>query len=187
MGKRGREVLGDHNAFAGRERVILNHVRRPERLERFLGLGWRSGHSRLGGRDAPGGHDLLGEGFGPLNPCRGRVRPEGRDPRTAHASATPATSGASARSRRGPPDMLCHRTTSSGSLAETACSCASAEMPGLPGAACSSLTAGSAASARTIACSLPAATDHKYSHAPGAYPETCRLGRWRAVRAVRRS
>jgi hypothetical protein len=109
MGKRGGEVLRDHNAFAGRERVVLNHVRRPKRLERFLGLGWRSSHSGLGGRDAPGCHDLLGEGFRPLNPCPGRVRPESRDPRTAHG-----VGDARDERRLRPdhdqirPDMLCH-------------------------------------------------------------------------------
>lgn len=109
MGKRRREVRRDHDAFAGGERVVLNHVRRPKRLERFLGLGWRSSDSCLGGGDAPGRHDLLGEGFRPLNPRRGSVRPEGRDPRTAHG-----VGNASYERRLGPdhdqirPDMLCH-------------------------------------------------------------------------------
>ena len=77
-------------------------------------------------------------------------------PAARSASATPATSGTS-----GPittrPALMCSasRVTSAGSAGLTSWSCASSAMPGLPGAACSSLTPGSRARARTIACSRP--------------------------------
>ena len=82
--------------------------------------------------------------------------PKAAIPAARSASATPATSGASGPiTTRSAPTCFASRTTSPGSLAETTCRRASEAMPGFPGAACSSLTSGSAASARTIACSRP--------------------------------
>ena len=104
-----------------------------------------------------GGHHFLGKGLGSLDPGGGRVRPEGRDPGGAQRVGD---AGHERRFRpdhdevgrdlpRHPHDVLRVAGGDGGATAPAAA------MPGFPGAQWSSLTAGSAASPRTIACSLP--------------------------------
>ena len=110
-----------------------------------------------GRRHPRGRHDVLGERLRALE-LRGRAgRPEHRDTAASTASATPATSGASgptttrstAESRpRGPRP----RRRPSGRRRAAS---PTAAIPGLPGATCTSVTAGSRASARARACSRP--------------------------------
>jgi hypothetical protein len=77
-------------------------------------------------------------------------------PASRSGSAAPATSGTSGPMTTRP---ACRRRASAvtlaGSAAATSCRLASSPIPGLPGAACTSPTAGSCPSARTIACSRP--------------------------------
>ncbi len=73
-------VVGDHDPLAGGEPVVLDHVRRPELVERRGGLlrgACRPGRQRRG--HAGGGHDVLGERLGALE--AGRPRPTGRSRR----------------------------------------------------------------------------------------------------------
>ncbi len=77
--QRRRAVVGDDDPLAGRERVVLDHVRRPEGVKRLLRLSRGSGHPGLGGRHPGRRHDVLGERLGPLDPRRRRIRPEHGD------------------------------------------------------------------------------------------------------------
>src|SRR5215472_12681164 len=82
--------------------------------------------------------------------------PKAAIPFARSSSATPATSGASGpMTTRSALTRRASRVTSPGSVALTSWQAASSAMPGLPGAACNSPTAGSLLSARTIACSRP--------------------------------
>src|SRR5215469_185546 len=82
--------------------------------------------------------------------------PNAAIPFARSSSATPATSGASGpMTTRSALTRRASRVTSPGSVARTSWQAANSAMPGLPGAACNSLTAGSLLSARTIACSRP--------------------------------
>ena len=89
-------VVGDDDALAGGEPVVLHDVRRTELVERggrLLGGGADEG---AGGRHAGGGHHVLGEGLGPLElGGRAPTGPNAAIPAARTASATPATSGAS--------------------------------------------------------------------------------------------
>ena len=82
-------VGGDDNPLAGGQTVVLDHVRRPEPVERGLGL--------LGGGADPGGrrrhpgrlHHLLGEGLGALQPGGLGRRPEARETGGAQGASDP--------------------------------------------------------------------------------------------------
>ena len=77
-------VVGDDDALARGETVVLDDVRRAERVQAGCGLLQGRRDARLGGRDARGGHDLLGERLGTLElSCRGR-RSEDGDAGGAH-------------------------------------------------------------------------------------------------------
>ena len=138
-------VVGDHDALAGREAVVLHDVRRanasgPRRPRR------PSAQPGRGGRHSGGRHHVLGERLRALE-LGGRARTaRSRDARCGTASATPATSGAS-----GPTTTRSAPTTASAATARRPSGRPRAgshgRMPGLPGAACTSLTAGSRASA----------------------------------------
>nr|BFF22763.1 hypothetical protein GCM10025732_07280 [Glycomyces mayteni] len=67
MGERLLAVLGDDDALAGGEAVVLDDVGRAELVERGLGLLAGAAGARGGGRDARGGHDLLREGLRALD------------------------------------------------------------------------------------------------------------------------
>ena len=153
----GGEVLRHHDALARGERVVLDDVRRPEGPQRVLA-------PRPGSRPpAPAAVGIpaavmtsLAKALDPSIRAAAASGPKTAIPAARSASATPATSGASGpTTTSSAATCRASRTTSEGSLAETACSSASSAIPGFPGAACSSLTSGSAASARTIACSRP--------------------------------
>ena len=91
-------------------------------------------------------------------------------PYSRSTSPTPATRGASGpMTTRSAPRCRASRVTSLGSVAVTSWTIASSAMPGLPGAACRSLTPGSMLSARTIACSRPPPPIIEYSHVAAAY------------------
>src|SRR5215475_6702777 len=98
----------------------------------------------------------LAKAFEPSMRAAAASGPKAARPSARRASATPATSGASGPiTTRSVFSALASRVTSAGLAAVTWWTCASSAMPGLPGAACSAVTAGSRRSARTIACSRP--------------------------------
>ena len=77
-------------------------------------------------------------------------------PSARRASATPATSGASGpTTTRSAPIVRVRARTAAGSWGSTGWTGTSREIPALPGAACTSLTAGSRRRVRTMACSRP--------------------------------
>ena len=155
VGQRLGAVVGHDDALARGEPVVLDHVGGAERVETRGGLLDRRRHPRLGGGHARGGHDLLGERLGALEPGARGGRAEDGDPDGPHG-----VRDARDQRRLGPDDdeVRVERCVASAATADpsswsTACSVASAPMPGLPGAACSAVTAGSRDSARTSACS----------------------------------
>ncbi len=79
MGQRLVAVLGDHHALAGREPVVLDDVRRAERVEGVGGGLRRAADPGHRGRDAGGGHHLLREGLRALEPGGLRRRAEAGD------------------------------------------------------------------------------------------------------------
>ena len=81
------EVVGDDDARAGRQRVVLDHVGRPEGAEGLVGLGLGGGRQGPGRGDAGLRHDLLGERLRPFNACGRRVRAEGGNSRCAERVA----------------------------------------------------------------------------------------------------
>jgi hypothetical protein len=91
--------------------------------------------------------------------------------REAHPPRWPRATLQARPRRDRPATCLAAQTTSAGELAETAWTWAMDALPGFPGAACSSLTAGP-----------PAATDHKYSHATAAYRDQPRPSGWGVAR-----
>ena len=82
-------VGGDHDTLARGQSVVLDHVRRPELVQR--------GRRLLGGQAEPGrcgghprrSHHVLGEGLAALQLGRRPRRPEAGDPRGAHRVGHP--------------------------------------------------------------------------------------------------
>jgi hypothetical protein len=85
----GVEVLRHHHTLAGGQAVVLDDVRRREPGEVSVEVGRVVDGHRGGGGDAGGGHDLLGEGLGPLDPGRGRAGAEAGEPGGAHRVGDP--------------------------------------------------------------------------------------------------
>jgi hypothetical protein len=77
-------VVGDHDALAGRERVVLDDVGRAECIERVGDLLGGLAHVREGCRHLRCGHDLLGERLGPLELGGLTARAEARDAGSPH-------------------------------------------------------------------------------------------------------
>jgi hypothetical protein len=99
----GGAVVGDDDALAGGQPVVLDDVRRPELVEGgrcVLGAG---AHQCPGGRDTGGRHHLLGERLGALEPSRLGRRAEGRDPARADRVGDAGDQG-----RLGPDDDQVH-------------------------------------------------------------------------------
>ena len=134
----GRQVGGDHHALAGRQGVVLDHVRRAERGERLVRLGARSVHvTRRRGRDARRRHDLLGERLRPLDQGGARVRPEAGEAVLAQRVGRPRDQRRlRADHHQVRAELAGQRRIASGAGAISGWVSASAAMPGLPGAAC---------------------------------------------------
>ena len=75
----GVEVLGDEDALAGGEPVVLDHVRRVEAGERGVEVAGVVDRLAARGGHAGGGHDVLGERLRALDARRGGARPEAGD------------------------------------------------------------------------------------------------------------
>ncbi len=98
----------------------------------------------------------LANAFDPSSRAATAEGPNAAIPAVRTASATPATSGASGpTTTRSMPSEAARAATDGPSIGSTSCNVATSVMPGLPGAACTSVTAGSRARARTRACSRP--------------------------------
>ena len=157
VGERLVPVLGDHDALAGGEPVVLHDVRRAERVERLRGLlGARAdpGHR---GRHVGGGHHLLGERLGALEPGRLGGRAEAGDPGRAHGVGDP---GDQRRLRADDDEVHAEVAGQRGDRlpvdgVHVVQRCRPRPCPGLPGAACTAVTFGSRDSARASACSRP--------------------------------
>ena len=81
MSQRLVAVGRHHDALAGGEAVVLDDVRRAERIEGRRDLVGGGAEPRVGGRHAGGGHHVLGERLRPLE-LRGRAgRAEAGDAR----------------------------------------------------------------------------------------------------------
>ena len=85
MRERGIAVVRHHDALAGREPVVLDDMRHPQRVERRLDL--VDGGADVGqpGRNVRRGHDLLGEALAALQLGRGGRRTEAGNPGIAHS------------------------------------------------------------------------------------------------------
>ena len=77
-------VVGDHDALAGGQPVVLDDVRGAEGVERLLDLGLGGAHVRQAGGHLGRRHDLLGEGLAALEPGRLGRRAEAGDAGRAH-------------------------------------------------------------------------------------------------------
>ena len=103
-----------------------------------------------------------------LDPSRRAAAPDGpkhRMPASRTASETPATSGASGpTTTRSAPIEVASDATAGPSIRSTACSVATSPMPGLPGAACTSLTAGSLRQRERERVLAPAGADDEDLH-----------------------
>ena len=150
------EVVGDDDALAGGQPVVLDHVGRPE-LGRAPPRPRRASvHTyapRRSARRPPPSRPWR-------TPCCPRVGPPRRTGRSRRcrrartASATPATSGASGPiTTRSASTSTASAATAAGSSGSTPRCSATAAVPALPGAQTSAVTAGSAARARQSACS----------------------------------
>ena len=137
-------VVGDDDALARGEAVVLHDVGRAELVERHLDLVEGVAHVRASRWGRRGRHDVLRERLAALEPRR--LRRSGRRwrcPAARSASATPRTSG-----RLGPDDdqvdaELRSEGCRGGWVGEVErVHPASAAIPALPGAACSSLDLG---------------------------------------------
>ena len=96
----------------------------------------------------------LAKAFDPSSAAASRLGPKQLIPRARTASATPATSGASGPiTTRSAARSAARDATASPSSGSTGCSVATSPTPGLPGAACTSVTDGSRESASASACS----------------------------------
>src|SRR5690606_987300 len=72
-------VLGDDDALAGGQPVVLDDVGSAGGCERGDNVVLAAAHVRQGGRHASGGHDLLGEGLAALERGGCCARPEAPD------------------------------------------------------------------------------------------------------------
>ncbi len=96
----------------------------------------------------------LAKAFEPSSAAASRLGPKQLIPRARTASATPATNGASGPiTTRSAPRSAASEATASPSIGSTSCNVATSPTPGLPGAACTSVTDGSRESAIASACS----------------------------------
>ena len=83
-------VVGDDDALAGGQGVVLDDVRRPEGVEGGCRLVRRRAGARARGRHPCRRHDLLGEGLGALEPGGRARRSEARDARVADRVRDPS-------------------------------------------------------------------------------------------------
>ena len=149
--------LGDDDSLAGGEAVVLDDVRRAQRVERRLDLCHGRAHVGQGRRDLGRCHDVLGERLAALEPGSLGRRPEDRGcPPRAPRRPLPRRAGPPGPRRRGRrrahgPARRCPRRRAD--LAGSGSHRAMASMPGLPGAAMTASTSWSAARALTMACS----------------------------------
>src|SRR5262245_32872254 len=98
----------------------------------------------------------LANDFDPSSMAARRPGPKQAMPAARSSSASPATSGASGPTTTRPGAVeRASAVTAAMSARSTGCVVATRAMPGLPGAACRSVTSASAASARASACSRP--------------------------------
>ncbi len=98
----------------------------------------------------------LANALEPSSRAASRLGPKTAMPRETSSSVTPATSGASGpTTTRFTPSRSARSATSVPISGLISCRVATAVIPGLPGAACTATTPGSAASARARACSRP--------------------------------
>ena len=98
----------------------------------------------------------LANALDPSSRAASRLGPKQAIPRSRTASATPATSGASGpTTTRSAPRSAASAATASPDSGSTSWSVATAAIPGLPGAAWTSVTPGSRERARARACSRP--------------------------------
>ena len=110
----------------------------------------------------------LAKAFEPSSWAAARDGPKQRMPAAVTASATPATSGASGpTTTRSAPISTASAATDSPDIGSTSCRVATAAMPGLPGAACTSSTSGSRAEREGQGVLTPAGTDHEGLHGAG--------------------
>ena len=148
-------VVGDHDALAGREAVVLHDVRRA-RTRRAPQPPRSASSTRRGARrrHSGGGHDVLGERLRPLQPGgRQRTGRSSRCRRPARRRRRRRRAAPPARRRPGRRRAGGQRGDRGGvGDVEAGGVRTSAAMPALPGAQ-APLTAGSASSARTSACS----------------------------------
>ena len=152
----GGAVGGDHDPLAGREAVVLHDVRRAELVQRGRGLVGGDAHPGSRGGHTSRRHHLLGEGLGALQLGGRAGRAEAGDPPLRDGVGHPRD-----QRRLGPhhdqvhPERLGQVRDAGPDIGSTSCSVATAAMPGLPGAACTSATPGSSERARARACSRP--------------------------------
>ena len=172
-------VLGHHDALAGGEPVVLDDVGRAERVERLRGLLGGAAHAGHRGRYVGRGHHVLGEGLGALEDGRLLRRPEAGDADRAYGVGDPRDQ----RRLRADDDQVDaevagepgdRRSPSSGS---TSWLVATPAVPGLPGAACTSVTSGRARApgrgrARARRCRRRAPSSGPPGGASGASPST---------------
>ena len=84
VGQGDGTLVGDDDALAGGQAVLLDDVGGPEAVQGGGQLGLGGAHGGLGGGDARGGHDLLGEGLRALQAGGLRAGAEAGDPGVAH-------------------------------------------------------------------------------------------------------
>ena len=84
MGQGHRALIGDDDALAGGQAVLLDDVWGPEAVQGGGQLGLGGAYGGLGGGHAGSGHDLLGEGLRALQTSRLGAGTEAGDPGVAH-------------------------------------------------------------------------------------------------------
>ena len=84
MGHGDGALIGDDDALAGGQTVLLDDVGGPEAVQGGGQLGLGGAHGGLGGGYAGGGHDLLGEGLRALQAGGLSAGTEAGDPRITH-------------------------------------------------------------------------------------------------------
>ena len=149
-------VVGDDDALARGEPVVLDHVGGAERVERRR-RPRRASSRRAARRSARPAAAMtsLANALEPSSRAPAADGPNTGIPAARTASATPATSGASGptTTRSAPSVGRRARRPRSRPAGRPRAAWRARRCPGLPGAACSAVTAGSRDSARTSACS----------------------------------
>ena len=130
-----RPVVGDDDALAGGQTVVLDHIRRAAAGQRVVDLGRRSVTLTAAAVGTPAAAiTSLAKAFDPSIRAAAAFGPKTAMPARRSSSAAPLTSGTSGpTTTRSGPTVSARSAMAAGSATSTGCAVASAPVPALPG------------------------------------------------------